>query len=290
MDFPVVECVILGIGCILLAVWLVIYAKSLQYASLFDSLEEKAYPLKELYCVGYGFLEMIHYSYKTEKDRKLRERLEVLYEPKYADYYLRVTYAQKISIAYLVALAGFIYFGFAPDIAIFGIFMMFTWLAYYYFGTLTDERIKKRQESMMNDFSEVVSKLALLTNAGMILREAWEMIAFTGETDIYQEMQKTLVDMKNGLSDSEAIRRFGLRCMLPETKKFASTVVQGIEKGNRDLSMMLQQQSNEVWEMKKHWTRRKAEQAASKLVIPMMIMFVGILIMIIIPVFTNIGM
>ncbi len=48
------------IGCVLLTVWLVIYAKSMQYASLFDSLEEKAYPLKELYCVGYGFLEMIH--------------------------------------------------------------------------------------------------------------------------------------------------------------------------------------------------------------------------------------
>lgn len=45
---------------------------------------------------------------------------------------------------------------------------------------------------MLSDFSEVISKLALMTNAGMILREAWELIAYGDETAVYKEMQKPL--------------------------------------------------------------------------------------------------
>ncbi len=45
---------------------------------------------------------------------------------------------------------------------------------------------------MLSDFSDVVSKLALLTNAGMILKDAWIETAYTGDTNIYIEMQKTV--------------------------------------------------------------------------------------------------
>lgn len=48
----------------------------------------------------------------------------------------------------------------------------------------------------MGDFSEVVSKLALLTNAGMILREAWELTANAGEGIFYEEMQTAVAEMK----------------------------------------------------------------------------------------------
>ena len=134
-----------------------------------------------------------------------------------------------------------------------------------------------------------MSKLALLTNAGLILKEAWEVIAFEGEGVIYSEMQRAVEEMKNGVSDVDAIYSFGTRCMLPEIKKFTSTILQGITKGNRELSMMLQEQSKEVWQMKKQLVRREGEKASSKLLIPICIMFVGVLIMILVPIFTNLG-
>lgn len=289
MKLPVIQIVMMSIGCLVLLVWLIIYFKSLKYTSLFDSLEEKDFPLKELYCFGYCMLEMTHYTYKNKNDRKMRERLEILYDPQYADYYLRVNYAQKLTITALVIVVAFIMYGFADDIAFLALVLGLAALVYYYFGQLIDEQINKRSDSLINDFTEVVSKLALLTNAGMILREAWEKIAFTGDTVLYVEMQKTMDDMKNGISDAEAIRRFGIRCMMPEVKKFSATIIQGIEKGNRELSIMLERQSEEVWNMKKHLAKRKGEKAASKLIIPMMIMFLGILIMIVVPIFANLG-
>ena len=188
-----------------------------------------------------------------------------------------------------VAILGFALYGVADDIVVLFVMLVFAGLAYYYFGTLTEKRILKRSEEMLRDFSNVVSKLALLTNAGMILREAWTEIAYTGETTIYKEMQTSVEEMGNGVSEIDAIFRFGKRCIIPEIKKFSSTIVQGLVKGNTELAMMLQSQSREVWTAKKQDIHRQGEKAASKLLIPVMIMFVGILIMVIVPIFTNLG-
>ena len=166
---------------------------------------------------------------------------------------------------------------------------LFAGVAFYYFGTVTENIIKKRSDEMLSDFSEVISKLALLTNAGMILREAWNEVAYTGSTSLYKEMQKTVDEMNNGVAEIDAVFRFGGRCIIPEIKKFASTIVQGIVKGNSELSIMLTEQSKEVWAAKKQYVRRQGEKAASKLLIPICIMFAGILVMILVPIFTNLG-
>ena len=60
-------------------------------------------------------------------------------------------------------------------------------------------------------------------------------------------------------------------------------------KGNDELVIMLQNQSSEVWNAKKQDVRRQGEKASSKLLIPMLFMFVGILIMVIVPIFSNLG-
>lgn len=281
--------IVFGIGIVLLGLWLVLFFTGLKYASLFDSLTEKEFPLKEIYFVGYAALELVHYRYKSKHDRKLRKELSVLFGEKYAEYYLRVIHAQEITMSLTVAILGFALYGVADDIVVLFVMLVFAGLAYYYFGTLTEKRILKRSEEMLRDFSNVVSKLALLTNAGMILREAWTEIAYTGETTIYREMQTSVEEMGNGVSEIDAIFRFGKRCIIPEIKKFSSTIVQGLVKGNTELAMMLQSQSREVWNLKKQDIHRQGEKAASKLLIPVMIMFVGILIMVIVPIFTNLG-
>jgi len=281
--------IVFGIGAVLLGIWLVLFFTGLKYASLFDALTEKEFPLKEIYFVGYAALELVHYSYKSKHDRKLRKELSVLFGEKYAEYYLRVIHAQEITMSLTLAILGFALYGVADDIAVLVVLLIFAGLSYYYFGTLTEKRILKRSEEMLRDFSNVVSKLALLTNAGMILREAWTEIAFSGETTIYREMQTSVEEMNNGISEIDAIFRFGKRCIIPEIKKFSSTIVQGLVKGNNELALMLQAQSREVWMLKKQDIHRQGEKAASRLLIPVVIMFVGILIMVIVPIFTNLG-
>lgn len=285
----ITDYLMIALGAVSLLIWLIFYFVGLKYNSMFEILEEKEYPLKEIYGLGYAVLQLFRYHYKTKGDRKLRQQLEVLYGHKYCEYYLRVVHSQQITIAMTVFVLSFMFYGFTAEWLACVVGVVFSGLAYYYYGTEAGKKISKRSDELLHDFSEVVSKLALLTNAGMILREAWQEVAFGGKGVIYTEMQNSVNEMNNGIAEVDAIYNFGSRCMIPEVKKFTSTIIQGMTKGSSELVAMLQEQSKEVWQLKKQLVRREGEKASSKLLIPICIMFVGILIMILIPIFTNLG-
>lgn len=287
--FSVLDIVMFVIGAILLVIWLFFFFKGKNDEVFFEYLEEENYPLKEIYFVGYAIMNTINYQYKSKSDRKLRKELAILFDDKYADYYVRVTYAQKVTLGFTILQLAVPVYALADDVLAATVVLMFALAAYYYYGTNVSDRIKKRSEELLGDFSNVVSKLALLTNAGMIIREAWEEVAYTGDSVFYVEMQRAVDDMNNGYSEVDALHNFGMRCIIPEIKKFVSTIIQGIEKGNSELTHMLEEQSAEMWNLKKQDVRRQGEKAASKLMIPMMMMFVGILIMVIVPIFANMG-
>ena len=269
--------------------WIVLLLYGRKYDKMFSALSEDEFKGKELYSTGYAFMNLIHYNYKSKRDRTLRQQLEILYEKKYVEYYLRVLYAQGATVMLLFCVLSFTFYGISGEAIMVPLMWVFGATLFYYCITSPQKKIDARSAEMLGDFADVVAKLALLTNAGMILREAWDLISESGETAFYKEMKLAMTDINTGISDSEAIRRFGVRCMIPEAKKFSSTIVQGIQMGNKELSAMLQQQSGEVWNLRKQNARREGEKAAGKLMIPIFIMFFGILIMIVIPIFANIG-
>lgn len=285
-----IDLVVLALGGVFLALWLVLFVRGRGNAWMFDQLEDEDYPVKDLYFVGFALIEKLNLSYKSKKDRRLRKELSVLYGEKYADYYLRVVYAQQTTMALTVlALAAPFYFFTEGNLLVFGAVLAGAVAAYYYYGTTTQAKITRRSERMISQFSDVVSKLALLVNSGMILREAWERTAYSKEGEIYEEMRRSVVSMQNGAAETDALFAFGQRCMAPEIRKFSSTLIQGVTKGNSDLALLLTQQSKEVWEMKKQYVHRQGELANNKLLLPMCLTFVGILIMVIVPVFSNLG-
>jgi len=285
----VIDIAIIVLGFVFLGIWFFFYLKGKKNAELFEGLDETEFRFKDLYFVGYAVMETVKYKYHGKIDRRLRKELEVLYGAKYVEYYLRVIHAQKVTFALTLATASFAVYGLTGEIAVFLVLFGMAGLLYYYFGTLTTKKITERSEEMIDDFAEVISKIALMTNAGMILKEAWELIAYDGETEIYKEMRVAIQDMNNGMAEIDAYYEFGKRCVIPEIKKFSTTIIQGVTKGNRELVMMLQDQNKEVWEAKKQNTKRLGEKAASKLLFPLVVMFGGILIMIVVPVFSNLG-
>ena len=284
MEIPILIC-----GFVIICVWLVLWLQGRRYQELFENLNDEDYPFHEMYCVGYRLTQILGLTYKNKQSRTLRKQLGALYETKYADYYLRVVYAQRFTMA--LAVMGFAVpiYCLSENILLFALFMVGGVAAYVYYGKATMDLINKKKEDILSDFSDVVSKLALLVNSGMILTEAWERVAGSSKGLIYEEMQRSIVEMRNGISAVDAFQNFGERCMLLEIRKFTSTLIQGMEKGNSELSPMLTQQSSEVWELKKQMVKRKGELADSKLLLPMLITFAGILIMVVVPIFTNIG-
>ncbi|MDR1299196.1 MAG: type II secretion system F family protein [Oscillospiraceae bacterium] len=284
-----IDIAILGTGGALAVLWLALYAAGRRYAGMFKPLGGREYPLHEVYFVGYAAMMLLHYGYKSRRDRRSRRAFEVLYGERYAEYYLRVTYAQCATAALTAAVLAAVLYGLAGDAAAALALLALGGAGTYICATAPDRRLSRRAEEMRRDFGEVITKLALLTNSGMILREAWEDAADTGQTCFYGEMRRAVEDMRNGASETDALHDFGVRCMIPEIRKFASTLIQGHIKGNSELAYMLKEQSREVWSDRRHNVRRQGEKAAGKLLIPITIMFVGILIMIVVPIFAGLG-
>ena len=58
----IIDYLIIALGAISLIVWMIFYIKGKKHNSMFDVLEEKEYPLKEIYGLGYAVLETIKYN------------------------------------------------------------------------------------------------------------------------------------------------------------------------------------------------------------------------------------
>ena len=58
-----------------------------------------------------------------------------------------------------------------------------------------------------------------------------------------------------------------------------------IQKGSNEVVIFLRDMSAEAWEEKKHEVKRKGEKASSKLILPIGLVFFGVLILIIVPIF-----
>ncbi len=285
----VTDIVIFTLGLAIYIFWLSMYFKGKKNEVLFQALDPSDYPMGDTYFVGYAITELLKLDYKNKTTRALRKKLSVLYEAKYVDYYIRVIYSMQYTMALTIACFAAPMYFLSGSPALFVILLAGSAAVYYYYGVSMDEKLKKREEQILSDFSEVVSKLALLVNSGMILGEAWEKVAFSGESTIYQEMRRSVEEMRNGTSAVNALYDFGQRCMLPEIKKFSTTLIQGITQGNKELAEMLTQQSKEVWDIKRQMVRRQGELANNKLLLPMCVTFVGILIMVMVPIFSNLG-
>ena len=289
MFLSIQSLVIMGIGTVVTLFFLIMLVTSGRYDMYLETLDSKEYPFFQLYGVGFRINDLIRMDFSRKSERKRKQQLALLKGDQLAEYYLRVNAAERTTFASLCVVAGFIMYGISREIIVLVLLIGFGALAYYYVSTIPSETIKKKTDAILNEFADVVSKLALLVNAGMILREAWEMIAYSGEGELYDEMKLVCVNINNGMSEIDAYTEFGTRCTAPEIKKFTSTIIQGVVKGNKELVEMIKMQSREMWNSKQHRVRQQGGKAASKLLIPTCIMFIGVLIMIIVPIFANLG-
>lgn len=285
-----VDIILIVVYFVLSALWiLLLLSGSKKYEAMIEPLDPSKYMLKSLYPVGFQILDLIHYSYNTNLDKIRLAQSKIVFGERFGEYYYRINMAEKVTYAALfitvTPLLGPL-FG-EPLLCIFGI--VCAAVMYYYADTKITDIIKARENDIGRDFADMVSKMALLINAGMITREAWENIAETGEGAMYDEMRVAVNDMRNGASEIDAYIGFGNRCGVPLVKKFISMLVQNLSKGNKELVDFLKAESTVCWEEKKHIVRRQGEEAANKLMLPLGLILVGIFVMILVPIVSKMG-
>ncbi len=277
---------LLILATVLVLLWIVLAVKyEKAYKPIIQSIDPKKYKYPELFCVGFALMRLLKIDSKSKKARKRVKEISEVQGRQYAEYYFYVINAEKWTYGFtvLVLFGLFAALGNEPMALLIGIVIAF--LAMWYIDELLNDKLTERRDELLADMPQVLSKLTLLVNSGMTLRDAWKKVAFGGDKVLYREMQATVEDMQNGLSELESYRSFADRCAIKQIRRFTSTMIQNMQKGNAEVSFFLKELSDEMWEEKKHLVKRKGEAANSKLLIPTAMIFIGILIMIMVPAF-----
>lgn len=156
---------------------------------------------------------------------------------------------------------------------------------------------KKREQQLLLDYSEVVSKLLVFIGAGLTVRGAWERIAGGYEEAVkqgksrkkpaYEEMIKTVVQMQSGMAEGRAFNEFGRRCALQPYLKLSALLEQNRKNGGRQLRSLLELEMSAAFEQRKNLAKKLGDEAGTKLLFPLLMMLAVVMVIIVVPAFLS---
>lgn len=269
-----------------LSVALFLYAlnKGKNKASLVEGLNEAEYPLKDLYVVGFALNEMKLFRLRGKLERDLKKSTKLIVDSIYYEYYTYVTWAQFLTLSLFTLCIGLPFCSLlSGESALLMPVILILIIAVIWNISMSKmkEAVQARRDACILEFPNMVSKLSLLLTSGMVLREAWYLIARSKTGPLYDLMNKSCDMMDNGDSEIVALHKFGVLSDSTEIKKFTSAMIQSAEKGNSELATFLMTQVTELWAHKRQLALQQGEIAAGKLIMPLGLMFAGIILIII---------
>ncbi|WP_204403460.1 type II secretion system F family protein [Alkaliphilus hydrothermalis] len=258
-----------------------------KYEDIFNQLDEKIYPLKRFLGMGHYLMKQIDYQYNTGYDQRMILLFNQIHGGKEGREYIEVHWANQVTLTLLVVLLFAFFAVILEEISTEFIFFSILAIVGVIFALNNEvqQQFKKRQLEIKLDFTVFLSRLILLMNAGLNVSKAWERIVAEQVRDrpLYKELRVTIHEIRNGKSEEEAYEDFANRCRNPEIFKFVSLIIQNLKKGNEETISMLRLLTTECWESRKNTAKVLGEEASTKLLIPMMIMFAAILLIVMTP-------
>ncbi len=162
-------------------------------------------------------------------------------------------------------------------------------------GIDKQKKIKKREQQLLFDYSEVVAKLVVYIGAGLTVRGAWEKIAAGYEEavrqgkrskrPVYEEMLKTAGQLGSGMAEGQAFSEFGRRCGLQSYRKLTALLEQNRKTGSRQLRPALELEMVTAFEQRKNLAKKLGEEAGTRLLLPLLLMLGVVMVMIVVPAF-----
>lgn len=278
------------ISTIAFLLWLILYIKyRKQFVGLLDDVDGKIFTLKDLYFIGLGCIESyekIRQNKITGSDKAVEKmkQLSEVFGRSNAELYYYVTTGAKISLILTFLPVGLMLTCLLQSVMglICGVLLSF--IMPYGIQSSINSAVNDKKDAIISEFPKMVSKLTLLVNAGMLVRRAWDEVANSNYEDaLYAEMRITSKDIQEGMSIENAMESFASRCGLKEIRKFSSIYVQAVNRGASESINSMKIMADEAWEQKKQLSKQKGEIASQKLLIPNMIMFVGVMIIVVVP-------
>ena len=158
------------------------------------------------------------------------------------------------------------------------------------------EKIKRRIRLLELDFAQIISKILLYVSSGMTIRNSIIRLAEQYQkrmaSDDKQEKRvayEELVVVKNklasGYSEIGAYEDMAKNINMRSYTRFLNIIIQSIKNGNKDLKNILNMEVQDALYERKQNAKKLGEEAATKLVLPLMLMLSVIMVVIMVPAF-----
>lgn len=151
------------------------------YEPMIKTIDSEQFKYPELFFIGFGLMKILKIDSKNKKARKRIKEIAEVQGKKYAEYYFYTINAAKLTYGFTV-FVFFVLLGTLANepIAVF-IGAVLSFLLMWYEEELLNDKLEERRDELLADMPQMLSKLTLLVNSGMIVREAWKKVAYGGE-------------------------------------------------------------------------------------------------------------
>lgn len=278
------------VATILVVFWLFLFLRySKKYSKIIEEIDGKTFTMKDLYFIGLGVIDIFEHTTRrkiTTSDRAIAQskKLAEVFGRDRGELYYYITVAAKISLILTFLPIGLMVGCLMKSLLGFLAGLLLAIVFPYGVQSSINNAIAAKKDAILSEFPKMVSKLTLLVNAGMLLRRAWDEVAESNQEDaLYAEMRAASQDILEGMTVENAMDAFATRCGVKEIRKFSSIYVQAVKRGAGESIDSMKIMADEAWEQKKQISKQKGELAAQKLLVPNMIMFLGIMIVVVVP-------
>ncbi|MBS3680361.1 type II secretion system F family protein [Ornithinibacillus massiliensis] len=215
---------------------------------------------------------------------KIQQKMISLYGNRTALQHTRIYLAQLISIVLITIIGALLFTALAEgDMAIFVTGIFFAILLPYAMIKKLASQEKERKDKILLELPEVVNKLILLINAGETVQQALVRCVTTAN-DHNSPLIVELTDAVNKMVSNEPFHQvlndLSKKCGIQEISIFTTTILLNYRKGGNDLILALRELSRDLWEKRKNISKTKGEEASSKLVFPLILIFVAVMIIV----------
>ena len=155
------------------------------------------------------------------------------------------------------------------------------------------KRVEKRNEQLLSDYPEVVSKILLFYEAGLSIKSSFERIIEEYHQEkkknpkyfryVYEELELAYTKMNSGVSQRDAINEYGNRCGIHCYIKLAGIIGQNLKRGTKEMSYALREEVNQALLERKNHGLKMGSLLSTKLLGPMVLMLVISMAIIMLP-------
>lgn len=151
-------------------------------------------------------------------------------------------------------------------------------------GAKVSKQERERRQQLMLGYPELVDKMILYLGAGVTIRGAFvRMLQAGGEGALIRELRYTINEIQAGVPESEAYYNMGHRINLPVYMKLMSMLSQNVNKGTRDIMLMMAGEEQAALRARKEFARKKGEEAGTRLLFPMIVLLGVVMVIVVLP-------